>query len=160
MPKRSAGLVLFRRDPEGGTEILLVHPGGPLWARRDLGSWSIPKGEYGPGEDPLATARREFEEETGLPSPPGAAMPLGDAVQAGGKVVTAFAVEGDLDPTAVRSNTFRMEWPPRSGRTAEFPEVDRAAWFAPAEAAARVLPGQRVLLERLLASLPAPPVSP
>ena len=145
--RRSAGLLLYRlRD--GGPEVLLVHPGGPLWARRDLGAWSIPKGEPGPGEEPLAAARREFQEETGF-APAGPFLPLPAVRQRGGKEVLAWAVAGDLDPTAVRSATFSMEWPPRSGRRAEFPEVDRAAWFGIEAARERILPGQAPLLEAL-----------
>ena len=129
--------------------VLLVHPGGPFWAGKDLGAWSIPKGEYGPGEDPLAVAQREFAEETGV-RPQGEFQPLGDVVQAGGKRVSAWAVEGDLDPAALVSNTFELEWPPRSGRKRSFPEVDRAEWFAPDEARRRILAGQRPFVDRLV----------
>jgi len=111
-----------------GLELLLVHPGGPFWVNRDLGSWSIPKGEYSPAEDPLAVAVREFEEETGV-RPCGEFQPLGELVQKGRKIVAAWAVQGDFDPTNLKSNTFELEWPPRSGRKASFPEVDRAEWF-------------------------------
>jgi predicted NUDIX family NTP pyrophosphohydrolase len=147
MPKRSAGLLMYRRS---GAElaVLLVHPGGPFWARKDLGAWSIPKGEYGPDEEPLAVARREFEEETGV-RPSGEFQPLGETVQPGGKRVIAWAVEGDLDPATLVSNNFELEWPPRSGRKQSFPEVDRAAWFSPAEAREKILAGQRVLIDRL-----------
>src|SRR5438105_1279795 len=118
MPKRSAGILMYRRRPQG-LELLLVHPGGPFWAQKDLASWSIPKGEYSGSEDPLAVAIREFEEETGA-APQGDFRPLGELVQPGRKIVTAWAVEGDLDPSRLRSNTFELEWPPRSGRKATF----------------------------------------
>jgi predicted NUDIX family NTP pyrophosphohydrolase len=151
MPKRSAGILMYRRGPRG-LEVLLVHPGGPFWAKKDLGAWSIPKGEYDGDEEPLAVAVREFKEETGL-RPTGAFRPLGEIVQAGRKVVTAFAVEGDFDPTKLTSNTFELEWPPRSGRKATFPEVDRAEWFAPDQAREKILPAQRELIERLLGAI-------
>lgn len=151
MPIRSAGILLFRGTPPA-TEVFLVHPGGPFWAKKDEGAWSIPKGVYEPGEAPETAARREFEEETGILI--GAPLiPLGEFRQPGGKVVTAFAAEGDIDPVTVRSNTFTMEWPPKSGRTAAFPEVDRAGWFDPAAAAAKILKGQRPILAALLARL-------
>ena len=153
MPKRSAGLLLFRRDGPC-LQVFLVHPGGPFWARKDDGAWSIPKGEYGPDEDPLAAALREFAEETGLPTPATAPLALGEIVQPGRKVVTCFAMEGDADPGAIASNTFEMEWPPRSGRRQAFPEVDRAGWFAPAEARAKLLAGQVPFLDRLDALTP------
>jgi predicted NUDIX family NTP pyrophosphohydrolase len=146
--KRSAGVLMYRRGASG-LELLLVHPGGPFWKNKDLGAWSIPKGEYAEGEDPLAVAKRELEEETGA-CPSGDFLPLGDVVQGGGKVVTAFALAGDLDPAALRSNTFELEWPPRSGRKASFPEVDRAQWFSTAEARAKILKGQSELIARLL----------
>ncbi|HEY7244211.1 MAG TPA: NUDIX domain-containing protein [Xanthobacteraceae bacterium] len=148
MPKRSAGILMYRRKPH--LEILLVHPGGPFWAKKDLGAWSIPKGEYLPGEEPLAVARREFEEETGHPAE-GEALALGEILQPGRKVVTAFALAGELDPAQLRSNAFELEWPPRSGRKQSFPEVDRAAWFSPQEAQRRILAGQREFITRLLA---------
>jgi predicted NUDIX family NTP pyrophosphohydrolase len=148
MPKRSAGLLLYRRRP-GGVEVLLVHPGGPLWARRDDGAWSIPKGEHGPDEDPLAVVRREFREELGQDPPPGRPVPLGELRQPGGKRVSAWALEGELDVAEVRSNTFEMEWPPRSGRVRRFPEVDRAGWFGLEEARRKLLPGQVGFLDRL-----------
>ena len=148
MPARSAGIVLYRRPPTG-LEVLLVHPGGPLWARRDAGVWSIPKGEYADGEDPAAAARREFAEELGSPAPEELPIDLGEVRQRGGKLVRAWAALGDLDATTVRSNTFTLEWPPRSGRIGEFPEVDRAEWFALGEACERINPGQALLLERL-----------
>jgi predicted NUDIX family NTP pyrophosphohydrolase len=145
--KRSAGLLMYRIRG-GAVEVLLVHPGGPFWAKKDLGAWSIPKGEYAPGEDPLDAARREFEEETGI-RPGGPLLPLAAARQPGGKEVLAWAVAGDADPAAIRSNTFSMEWPPRSGRTADFPEVDRAGWFALDGARKKILKGQLALLEQL-----------
>jgi predicted NUDIX family NTP pyrophosphohydrolase len=150
MPKRSAGLLLRRRR-EGRREVLLVHPGGPLWAKKDLGAWSIPKGELAPDEEPLAAARREVEEELGF-RPEGEPRRLAPVRQPGGKVVEAWALDagaGDWDPSALASNTFTMEWPPRSGRTAQFPEVDRAAWFGLEEARRRILRGQLPLLEEL-----------
>jgi len=148
-PKRSAGILLHRRSGDGALEVLLVHPGGPFWAKKDLGAWSIPKGEYQDGEDALTAARREFEEELGSPAADGDLVALGEVRQKSGKVVTAWALEGDIDADAVTSNTFTMEWPPRSGRTREFPEVDRAAWFGLDEARARILPAQAPLLDRL-----------
>ena len=138
---------MFRRVARG-LELLLVHPGGPFWKKRDAGAWSIPKGEYAPGEDPLAVAVREFEEETGV-RPTGEFRSLGDLVQKGGKIVGAWAVEGDLDPAAIRSNTFEIEWPPKSGRKATFPEVDRAGWFSPEEAREKILPSQSPFIARL-----------
>ena len=147
MPKRSAGLLLYRMTI-GRPEVLLVHPGGPYWAKKDDGAWSIPKGEYSEGEEPLAAARREFEEETGI-RPEGEAFPLGTVRQPGGKLVTAFAMEGDLDPDTIRSNTFSMEWPPRSGRMQSFPEVDRAGWFGKEEAERKILKGQMAILQAL-----------
>jgi len=135
--------------------VLLVHPGGPFWARRDAGAWSIPKGEYADGEDPLACARREFEEELGV-SPPAAdtLVELGTIKQRGGKRVTAWAAPGDLDPDAIVSNTFTLEWPPRSGTQREFPEVDRAGWFPLAEAHEKINPAQGELLDRLSTAFP------
>jgi predicted NUDIX family NTP pyrophosphohydrolase len=152
MARRSAGILLYRRRG-GGVEVLLVHPGGPLWARRDAGAWSIPKGEYGEGEDPLAAALREFEEETGQRLPGGDLVALGEVRQRGGKVVSAWAAPGDLDPAAVTSNTFTLEWPPGTGTRREFPEVDRAAWFDPATAREKLLAAQAELVDRLLAAL-------
>ena len=148
MPKRSAGLLMYRRAA-AGLAVLLVHPGGPFWAKKDAGAWSIPKGEYAPGEDPLAVARREFEEETGA-RPHGDVVPLGEIVQAGGKRVTAWAVEGDFDPATLVSNTFETEWPPRSGRKVRFPEVDRAAWFSAEEARDKLVSAQRAFVDRLV----------
>ena len=147
MPKQSAGILMYRRDP-GGWSVLLVHPGGPFWAKQDLGAWSIPKGEYAAGEDPLAVAVREFEEETGVRLK-GEFRPLGEVRQAGGKRVLAWALEGDLDPAGLTSNSFELEWPPKSGRKRIFPEIDRAEWFAPQAAREKILPGQRELIERL-----------
>ena len=152
MPRRSAGILLYRRR-QGALEVLLVHPGGPAWANRDAGAWSIPKGEYGDGEDPRAVALREFEEETGQPPPDGELVALGEVRQRGGKLVTAWAAAGDLDPAAITSNTFTLEWPPRSGRRRQFPEVDRAGWFDPATAREKLLAAQAELVDRLLAAL-------
>lgn len=151
MPRTSAGLLAFRRKA-GRLEVLLVHPGGPFWMKRDLGAWSIPKGEYEEGEDPEAAARREFEEELGVGAPASPLRSLGEIVQAGGKHVVAFAAEGDLDTAAIRSNQFEMEWPPRSGSRQRFPEVDRAEWFGLAEAREKIIPGQAPLLDRLAAA--------
>jgi predicted NUDIX family NTP pyrophosphohydrolase len=148
MAKRSAGLLLFR-ERAGDLEVLLVHPGGPLWAKKDAGAWSMPKGEFGDDEDPLDAARREFEEETGFAPPTGDVTPLGTVRLASGKVVCAWAVRGDVDPAALRSNAFTMEWPPRSGRRQEFPEVDRAAWFGIEEAKEKITKGQMPLLDEL-----------
>jgi predicted NUDIX family NTP pyrophosphohydrolase len=148
MAKRSAGILLYR-DRAGEPEVLLVHPGGPFWAKKDLGAWSIPKGEYDEGEDPLACALREFEEELGIAPPSDLRDDLGSTRQAGGKLVQAWGAKGDLDPAEVRSNTFTIEWPPRSGVMRAFPEVDRAQWFALDEARRRINPAQAVFLERL-----------
>jgi predicted NUDIX family NTP pyrophosphohydrolase len=153
MPQRSAGILLYRRRA-GGIEVLLVHPGGPYWANKDDGAWSIPKGGYRPGEDPLDAARREFAEETGGRAD-GAATALGAFRQSAAKTVEAWAVEGEFDPATLVSNTFAMEWPPRSGRSIEAPEVDRAAWFTPEHAARKILAGQRPILEALLERLGA-----
>ena len=139
---------MYRRGAQG-LEILLVHPGGPFWARKDLGAWSIPKGEYSEGDEPLATAIREFVEETGT-DPRGELRLLGEITQPGRKIVTAFALEGDFDPATLKSNTFELEWPPKSGRKATFPEVDRAAWFSPEMAREKILSGQREFITRLL----------
>lgn len=143
----SAGILLHRSTPNG-VEVLLVHPGGPLFARKDLGAWSIPKGEIEEGEELLAVAHRELAEETGFTAA-GPALPLGQITQRGGKVVHAWAVRGDADPSHLRSNTFEMEWPPKSGRRREFSEVDRAQWFDLAEARLRINPAQVELLDRL-----------
>jgi predicted NUDIX family NTP pyrophosphohydrolase len=147
MPSRSAGILAFRSN-KGTIEVLLVHPGGPFWRNKDLGAWSIPKGEYEPGADPEQVARREFREELGVELTQ-ALMPLGEIRQRGGKTVTAFASEADIDVTEITSNTFEIEWPPRSGRKREFPEVDRAAWFDLASARASINQAQRALLDRL-----------
>jgi predicted NUDIX family NTP pyrophosphohydrolase len=145
---RSAGILLYRL--RGGVpEVLLVHPGGPFWARKDDGVWSIPKGEHDEHQDPQATALREFEEETGSAPPPGALAELGTVRLRSGKRVAAWAVEGDLDPETIRSNTFELEWPPRSGRSQEFPEVDRAGWFGLDAAREKLNPAQRAFLDRL-----------
>lgn len=149
MPRLSAGLLLYRHVAEG-VELLLVHPGGPFWASRDEGAWSIPKGEYAEGDDPAEAARREFAEETGMRVPAGTLAPLGSVVQRGGKRVTAFALEGDLDPAALRSNTVEIPWPPRSGRRLTVPEVDRADWFGPEAARAKLVPAQAAFVDRLL----------
>lgn len=149
MPVRSAGILLYRRYGDRRPEVLLVHPGGPIWARRDLGAWSIPKGEYDEHEDPLAAARREYEEELGSPPPDGEPIELGEIRQKSGKLVRAWALLGDLDTATVQSNTFELEWPPRSGSVRSYPEVDRAEWFALPEAHRRLIPAQVPLLERL-----------
>jgi len=148
MPKLSAGLLPFRRT-NGAIEVFLVHPGGPFWRNRDDGAWSLPKGEYNIAEDPFAAALREFEEETGFRAGGAAFLPLGEIRQAGGKVVTAWAFETDLDATLARSNNFQVEWPPRSGKLREFPEADRFTWFPLAEARIKMLPGQLGFLDRL-----------
>jgi predicted NUDIX family NTP pyrophosphohydrolase len=153
--KKSAGLLMYRRLA-GRLEVFLVHLGGPFWARKDAGAWSIPKGEYAEDEDPLAAARREFEEETGI-TPTGELAALAQVKQAGGKVVTAWAFEGDCDPSVIRSNSFSMEWPPGSGKMQSFPEVDRAAWFDIQAARARIHPAQTTFLDRLLACLEGHP---
>ena len=132
--------------------MLLVHPGGPFWQKRDRGSWSIPKGEYAQGEDARAVALREFEEETGVTPPAGDLLALGEVRQAGGKIVTAWAIEGDIDPEKIVSNTFETVWPPKSGRRETFPEIDRAGWFTLVEAREKILDGQRPFLERLAAA--------
>lgn len=149
--KRSAGLLMFRRG--GGTlEVLLAHPGGPFWRRKDEGAWTIPKGEYLDPEPAIAAAQREFVEETGFAvAPP--LLPLGEIVQAGGKRISAWAFEGDADPAALRSNEFELEWPPRSGRVQRFAEIDRVEWFTIAAGMRKLLPAQRVLLDRLQAAI-------
>ncbi|MFJ5997667.1 NUDIX domain-containing protein [Streptomyces sp. NPDC092370] len=146
--KRSAGLLLFRRTGDG-LEVLLGHMGGPFFARRDAGAWTVIKGEYGPDEPAWEAARREFREELGLPPPDGAALDLGEVRQTNGKLVTAWAVEADLDPATIAPGTFRMEWPPRSGRLQEFPELDRVAWFGPDRARAVIVKAQAAFLDRL-----------
>jgi predicted NUDIX family NTP pyrophosphohydrolase len=147
MAKLSAGLLMFRRRKQS-IEVLLVHPGGPYWAKKDDGAWSIPKGEYGSGEEPLGAARREFKEETGMEAA-GPFLPLPTLLQRSGKNISAWAFEGDCDPAQVRSNTFSLEWPPKSGRIAEFPEVDRACWFSIEAARVKLLTGQRPWLDAL-----------
>ncbi|MFA3878702.1 NUDIX domain-containing protein [Streptomyces sp. MMCC 100] len=147
--RRSAGLLLHRRGPGGEFQVLLGHMGGPFYARRDAGAWTVPKGEYDPAEPAWEAARREFEEELGLPPPEGEAVPLGEVRQAGGKVVTVWAVEADLDPATVVPGTFRMEWPPRSGRTEEFPELDRVAWIGLERAREVIVKAQAAFLDRL-----------
>ena len=147
MAKISAGILLFRKRP-AGIEVLLVHPGGPFWAKKDAGAWSIPKGLADESEDLIEAAKREFLEETGM-AVEGAFRDLGAHKQPGGKTVRAWALEGDFDVAALRSNTFALEWPPRSGRTAEFPEVDRAAWFSIDEALEKATKGQRPIVVRL-----------
>lgn len=151
MPQRSAGVLLYRRE-SGGLSVLLVHPGGPFWRKRDAGAWQIPKGLIEADETPEMAARREAEEELGVHLE-GRFAALGEVRQAGGKYVVTFALEADLDPATVRSNCFTLEWPPKSGRMTQFPEVDRAAWFSLDEAAAMMLPSQRPFLERLAAQL-------
>jgi predicted NUDIX family NTP pyrophosphohydrolase len=153
MAARSAGILLHRQGAHG-TEVLLVHPGGPFWVRKDLGAWSIPKGEVDEGEDPRACALREFAEETGTRLT-GALAELGSVKLKSGKVVLAFALAGDLDAAAVASNTFELEWPPRSGRTQSFPEIDRAAWFGLEAARAKLNPAQAAFIDRLQALLDA-----
>jgi predicted NUDIX family NTP pyrophosphohydrolase len=156
--KLSAGLLVYRPAPpdppgEPGIEVLIVHPGGPYWAGKDAGAWSIPKGEHGPADDPWATARREFLEELGLDAPEGPALDLGQVIQAGGKHVQAWAVSGDVDVSTIVSNTFELEWPPRSGERQSFPEVDRAEWVTPATARAKLIAAQAAFLDRLLERL-------
>ena len=150
--RKSAGILLYRRRGADGIEVMLVHPGGPYWAKKDVGAWSVPKGEFDDDEDPAAAARREFAEETGTELS-GDLLPLGSIRQKNGKEVVAWALERDFDCAALRSNTFRMEWPPKSGRMAEFPEVDRAAWFTPEEARTKMHAGQAALVDRLLEHL-------
>ena len=148
MSKLSAGILLYRGE---GTarEVLLVHPGGPFWAKKDKGAWSIPKGEYAEGEDPLSVAKREFAEELGSPPPEGRYIELGELKQPSSKRITAFAVAGDFDPAGLKSNLFELEWPPKTGRVRSFPEVDRAQWFTLAEAREKILPGQAPFIDRL-----------
>jgi predicted NUDIX family NTP pyrophosphohydrolase len=153
MPRLSAGLLLYRFDDEAQIEILLVHPGGPFWAKKDDGVWSIPKGEYDAGEEPLDAAEREFEEELGQPAPGGARIDLGELDQSRVKRVHAWAIEADFDAENIVSNSFEMEWPPKSGTLSEFPEVDRAGWFSVLMAQRKLLPGQVGFLDRLAAAL-------
>ncbi len=150
MPKLSAGVLVYR-SVDGVAEVLIVHPGGPFWARKDDGAWSIPKGEYTDGEDPWEVAGREFHEELGLPLPAGPRIDFGALKQPSGKVIAAFAVEADVDVTDAHSNTFELEWPKGSGRMREFPEVDRVGWFTVARARTKLLKGQRPFLDRLMA---------
>jgi predicted NUDIX family NTP pyrophosphohydrolase len=149
MAKQSAGLLVYRATA-GGVEVLLVHPGGPFWAKKDDGAWFIPKGELEAGEEPLAAALREFQEELGIASPPGEPLALGTAKNKGGKLIHAWALPGDLDLSGFRSNTFELEWPPRSGKLREFPEVDRASYFTVAEAERKLHVAEQPLLARLL----------
>lgn len=147
--KRSAGIVLWRPLPGGNAEVLLGHMGGPYWTPKDAGAWTIPKGEIRDGEEPIEVARREFREEIGSPVPAGELVDLGEVRQAGGKVVQAWAVQGDLDPATAVSNTFELEWPPKSGRLQSFPELDRVAWFDVATAHSKIVTGQRPFLDRV-----------
>jgi predicted NUDIX family NTP pyrophosphohydrolase len=151
MARTSAGVLLYRRR-ENGVEVLIGHMGGPFWAKKDAGGWSIPKGEYGEGEEPFAVALREFEEELGSPCPASDFTPLGE-VRTSGKVLTVWAAEGDLDAAACVSNTFDLEWPPRSGRIQQFPEIDRAAWVPVEVAREKLVKGQLPFLDRLLVAL-------
>jgi predicted NUDIX family NTP pyrophosphohydrolase len=150
--RRSAGIVLYRLV-NGEPQVLLGHMGGPFWRRKDAGAWTIPKGGYPPEEDALVAARREYQEEIGHPVPPGRLLPLGEVLQGNGKIVTAWAVQGDLDPASARSNSFEVEWPPGSGRAQPFPELDRVAWFSIGEAGAKAVPAQSAFFQRLAESL-------
>jgi len=152
MAKTSAGLLMFRVS-SGALQVLLVHPGGPFWAKKDEGAWSIPKGELAGGEDPLAAARREFEEETGCRAQ-GPFIPLTPITQRGGKIVQAWAVEGDCDPAQLRSNLFSLKWPPKSGKRQQFPEVDRAEWFSVPVALRKINPAQRGFVSELTTKAP------
>jgi len=149
MPKLSAGLLLYRTT-EGYVEVLIGHPGGPFWAKKDDGAWSIPKGEYAQGEDPWSAARREFEEELGKPPPDGPRIDFPPLRQPSGKVITAYAVRGDLDLDGTVSNTFTMEWPKGSGNVRDYPEIDRVDWFSVDAARSKLLKGQRPLLDQLM----------
>jgi predicted NUDIX family NTP pyrophosphohydrolase len=151
--RRSAGIVLYRTGPDSTVEVLLGHMGGPFWARKDAGAWSVPKGEYASGEDPLEVARREFAEELGHTLPDVRLISLGQVRQAGGKEVTVWAAEGEFDPADAVSNTFELEWPPGSGELRTFPELDRVAWFTVDDARARLVKGQIPFLDRLLKAL-------
>jgi predicted NUDIX family NTP pyrophosphohydrolase len=148
MAKKSAGLLMYRRSPDGELQVLLVHPGGPFWAKKDLGAWSMPKGEYDDSEDALEAAKREFAEETGFPVS-GPFLPLGSLKQPSGKTVSVWAFESDADPAALVSNEFDMEWPPKSGRKASFAEIDRAGWFSLIEAREKLAKGQVGFLDAL-----------
>jgi predicted NUDIX family NTP pyrophosphohydrolase len=156
LPKTSAGILLFRRRPAAGVEVMLVHPGGPFWAKKDAGAWSIPKGLVNEGEDLLPAAKREFLEETGM-AIEGECLDLGQHKQPGGKTIAAFAQEGDFDPESLKSNAFSIEWPPHSGRAAEFPEVDKAGWFTVDEAMEKATKGQRRIIAALAELLGAKP---
>ena len=151
MPERSAGILMYRRTG-GAVEVLLVHPGGPFWKKKDDGAWTIPKGLYVAGEEALAAAKREFEEETGA-APAGEFIPLGEFRQSSAKTVSVWAVEGEFEVTRLKSNAFALEWPPKSGKMSEFPEIDRAAWFSPEDARRKILKGQRAVLDALFARL-------
>lgn len=158
MAKMSAGLLVYRFPDDGAgglsdPEVLIVHPGGPLWAKKDEGAWSIPKGEYEPGDDPAACARREFSEELGIEPPEGPFIDLGEVTQSGGKRVRAWAVRGEVDAGQIHSNTFEMQWPPRSRRVQSFPEVDKAAWVGIAQARRKLVAAQAEFLDRLLAEI-------
>jgi predicted NUDIX family NTP pyrophosphohydrolase len=153
VPRRSAGLLLYRFNGEAEIEVLLVHPGGPFWAKKDDGAWSLPKGENEVGEGPLTVAEREFEEELGQPPPSGTRRDLGELDQSSAKRVHAWAIEGDLDADHIVSNTFEIEWPPKSGAVVNFPEVDRAGWFTLSEARIKLLSGQVGFLDRLVVAL-------
>jgi predicted NUDIX family NTP pyrophosphohydrolase len=155
VPKRSAGLLVYRVSEAGEVAVLIAHPGGPFWARRDAGAWSVPKGEHEEGDDGLTTARREFREEVGHDAPEGELLFLGELRQASGKLVTVWAVEGDLNAAHTTSNTFEMEWPRGSGNMQEFPEVDRVEWVPVALARVKLVKGQVPFLDRLLEQLPA-----
>jgi predicted NUDIX family NTP pyrophosphohydrolase len=158
MPRQSAGLLPYRYA-EGGIEVLIAHPGGPLWARRDDAAWSVAKGEFEAGEDAEAAAEREFLEELGFPAPPGERLDLGELRQPSGKRVRVWALHApDLDPAKVRSNSFEMQWPPRSGRRESFPEIDRAEWVSPDVARRKLVKGQVAFVDRLLELLPPPSV--
>jgi predicted NUDIX family NTP pyrophosphohydrolase len=154
MPKLSAGFLLYRVNNRA-VEVLIGHPGGPFWAKKDDGAWSIPKGEYTDGEDPWAAARREFEEELGKPPPDGPRIDLPPVKQPSGKIVTAFAVRGDLDLEGTVSNTFELEWPKGSGKVREYPEIDRVGWFSVDQARSKLLKGQRPLLDHLMSAVEA-----
>ena len=152
--KPSAGILLYRRTDGGAIEVMIAHMGGPFWARKDNGAWSIPKGEIDDeSDDPMQVALREFEEEIGRPAPAGEYRPLGDFRQSSGKIVTAYALEADMDVSSISSNTFGMEWPKGSGRIQEFPEIDRAGWFSADEARAKLVKGQVPIVDALVASL-------
>jgi predicted NUDIX family NTP pyrophosphohydrolase len=152
MPKTSAGILLYTRSRDNTLRVFLIHPGGPFFAKKDEGAWSVPKGELGEGEDALAAGRREFEEETGCRLE-GTFVPLSPITQKNGKIVLAWAMEGDCDAEAIRSNTFALEWPPKSGRVQDFPEVDRAGWFTVDEAKKKINPAQAALVDELVSKL-------